>query len=465
MSLASATDVSAQLFPALAEVVGHTHVLIEPELRAPYERDCTGRYTGAASVVVRPGTGAEVAAVLRRCAQYAAAVVPQGGNTGLVGGGVPRGGEVLVSLRRLSEIGEVDQTTGYLLAGAGATLADVQAAAQRAGWELPLDLGARDAATVGGLVATDAGGAMALAHGTMRQRVAGLAAVLPSGAPVQRLSGLRKDNAGYAWPQLMIGSEGTLGIITAALLRLVPRRAARVAALFSVADVDRAMQLMLTLRGRVPSLEVADVFFDEGVSVVERMLDGVRLPLSGRAPCYVIVECAGHSDPTPELAAGVAAAEELILDQAAAEDTAGRQALWQMREAIPDAVVRAGISAKADVAVPLPALARFTRELRHEIEALAPDAEIVLWGHLGDGNLHVNVLGADHASAAIEERVLGMAAGVGGTISAEHGVGVSKAHHLDLVRSPEELGLLRAIKTAIDPDARMNPGVVFPSVP
>jgi FAD/FMN-containing dehydrogenase len=439
-------------------------VLLEPELRAPYERDFTGRFVGTAAAVLRPGTAAEVAAVLRACADHGAAVVPQGGNTGLVGGGVPRHGEVLISLRRLAEIGAVDPTTGYLLAGAGATLAGVQAAAISAGWELPLDLGARDAATIGGLIATDAGGAMALVHGTMRQRVAGLAAVLPSGTPVQRLTGLRKDNAGYAWPELMVGSEGTLGIVTAALLRLIPRRAARVAALFAVAGMDEAMQLLMALRARVPSLEVADVFFDEGVSLVERMLDGPRLPLSRRAPCYVIVECAGASDPTPELAAGVEAAEELILDQAAADDTAGRQALWRVREAIPDAVVRAGIPVKADVAVPLGALARFTAEVRHAAQAAAPGSETVLWGHLGDGNLHVNVLGADRASAVVEERILRLAAELGGTISAEHGVGVTKAQHLGLVRSPEELQLLRTIKEGIDPDWTMNPGVVFPSV-
>jgi FAD/FMN-containing dehydrogenase len=221
------------------------------------------------------------------------------------------------------------------------------------------------------------------------------------------------------------------------------------------------MQLLMTLRERVPSLEVADVFFDEGVALAERTLDGVRLALGTRAPCYVIVECAGESDPTAELAAGVAAAEDLILDQAAADDTAGRRSLWQLREALPDAVLRAGIPVKADVAVPLGALARFISEIRDVAEAVAPGCEVVLWGHLGDGNVHVNVLGADHASCAVEDRVLRLAVEHGGTISAEHGIGVSKTRYLDLVRSPEELQLLRTIKAAIDPHGRMNPGVVF----
>ena len=282
----------------LARAVGEGHVLVDAELRAPYERDFTGRYGGECQAVVRPADAAEVAEVMRICAEYGAAVVPQGGNTGLVGGGVPRGGEVLVSTARLTHLGTVDALTGHLLVGAGATLAAVQAAAAKAGWEMPLDLGARDGATIGGLVATDAGGAMALAHGTMRERVAGLSVVLPDGRVVERLGGLLKDNAGYSWPSLMVGSEGTLGIITSVLVRLVPRRAARIAALFALASVNDAMEVLMALRRLAPSLEAADIFFDEGVTLVERVLDDVRLPIGQRAACYLVVECASTTDPT-----------------------------------------------------------------------------------------------------------------------------------------------------------------------
>jgi FAD/FMN-containing dehydrogenase len=451
------------LLHGLARVVGDGHVLVEPELRAPYEHDFTGRYGADCRAVVRPADGGEIAEVLRICAGHDAAVIPQGGNTGVVGGGVPRGGEIVVSTSRLDEIGAVDETTGHLLAGAGVRLATVQAAAQQAGWEMPLDLGARDSATVGGLVATDAGGAMALAHGTMRERVAGLGVVLPDGRVVERLGGLLKDNAGYAWPSLMVGSEGTLGIITSVLLRLVPRRTARVAALFAVAGTDEAMEVVSTLRRLAPSLESADVFFDEGVTLVEQVLDDVRLPLQQRAPCYVVVECAGFTDPTPELAEAAEAAEQLLVDQAAADDTAGRREIWRLREALPEALVRAGVPVKIDIAVPLAAVPRFTREVSGIVESVAPESQTVLWGHLGDGNIHVNVLGADDLPAEVEARVLRLAAELGGTVSAEHGVGVSKAHHLGLVRSPEELDLLRAIKGAVDPVGTMNPGVVFPA--
>jgi len=447
----------------LARVVGDGHVLVEPELRAPYEHDITGRYGAECRAVVRPTDSGEAAEVLRVCAGHDARVIPQGGNTGVVGGGVPRGGEIVVSTSRLTELGAVDETTGHLPAGAGVTLATVQATAKQAGWEMPLDLGARDSATVGGLVATDAGGAMALAHGTMRERVAGLSVVLPDGRVVERLGGLLKDNAGYAWPSLMVGSEGTLGIITSVLLRLVPRRTARVAALFAVGGPEEAMQLVITLRRVAPSLESADVFFDEGVFLVEQVLDGVSLPLQHRAPCYVVVECAGFTDPTPELAEAAEAAEHLIVDQAAADDTVGRRQIWRLREALPEALVRAGLPVKIDIAVPLAAVPHFTREVSTVVENVAPESQTVLWGHLGDGNIHVNVLGADDVSADVEARVLRLAAELGGTVSAEHGVGVSKTHHLGLVRSPEELDLLRAIKSAVDPAGTMNPGVVFPA--
>ena len=450
---------------ALARVVGDGHVLADPELRAAYERDFTGRYGAESLMVVRPADAVQVAEVVRVCIDHDVAVVPQGGNTGLVGGGVPRGGEVLLSTRRLNQIGRVDEITGHLLVGAGATLASVQTTALRAGWEMPLDLGAREAATVGGLVATDAGGAMALAHGTMRERVAGLAVVLPDGRIVERLGGLLKDNAGYAWPSLIVGSEGTLGIITSVLLRLIPRAAARVAVLFAFRDLDDAMQLLMGLRRSAPSLQAADFFFDDGVTLVERVLDGVHLPVAQRAPVYLLVECAGASDPTPELAEAVKAMEHLIVDQAAADDTAGRRALWRLREALPEALVRAGVPVKVDIAVPLANVVRFTHEVVALAASIVPAAETVLWGHLGDGNVHVNVLGAGDASAAVEEKVLRLATGLGGTVSAEHGVGVSKVRHLALVRSPEELDLLRTVKAALDPVGMMNPGTVLPRAP
>lgn len=450
-----------QLADELAEIVGDRHVLVDPDLRAPYEHDFTGRYGAPSRLVVRPGDASQVAGVMHRCARHGAPVVPQGGNTGLVGGGVPRGGEVLVSLARLREVGSVDPMTGHLLTGAGATLATVQGVAAEAGWEMPLDLGARDGATIGGLVATDAGGAVALAHGTMRERVAGLSVVLPDGAVAERVGGLLKDNAGYSWPSLMIGSEGSLGIITAVLLRLVPRRPQRVVALIAVDGIEAAMQLLTTVRP-LESLQAADFFLDDGVRLVERLLDDVRLPLARRAPAYVVLECAASADPIEQLAEAIEPAQELILDQAVADDGMGRRALWRLRESLPEALVRAGVPVKIDVGVPLASVAHFAGEVKSTIERVAPGAETVLWGHLGDGNVHVNVLGVSEIADRVEEQVLRLAAELGGTVSAEHGVGVSKARHLGLVRSPEEIAVLTAIKDAVDPAGTMNPGVILP---
>ena len=449
------------LIEELRRVVGDQHVLVDPELRSPYERDFTGRYGGDCRAVVRPADATQVAEVVRLCAEHGAPVVPQGGNTGVVGGGVPRGGEVLISTARLTELGTVDESTGHLLVGAGVTLAAVQAAATRAGWEMPLDLGARDSATIGGLVATDAGGAMALAHGTMRERVAGLAVVLPDGQLVERLGGLLKDNAGYAWPSLMIGSEGTLGIITSVLVRLVPRRAERIAALFAVAGVDQAMDLLAILRRQAPSLEAADFFFDEGVELVERVVDGVRLPVTQRSACYVVVECASATDPTFELAEAAEAAEHLILDQAAADDTAGRRAIWALRDALPEAVVRAGVPVKIDVAVPLSAVARFVEDVSAGRDRGRPASRGRAVGPPRRRQRPRQRPGRRATSTDVEEQVLHLAARLGGTVSAEHGVGVSKAKHLGLVRSGPELALLRTLKDAVDPAGLMNPGAVF----
>src|SRR3954468_12249756 len=256
----------------LTAVVGDRHVLTDPDVRAGYERDWTGRWGGAAACVIRPGSVEEVGGVLQACREAGAALVPQGGNSGLVGGGVPRGGEVVLSLARLNAVDEVDRATAQVTAGAGATLAALQAAAREAGLDAGLDFAARDTATVGGVVACDAGGARALRYGTARARVAGLEAVLGDGTVVSRLSGLLKDNAGYDLPALLVGSEGTLGVITRVRWRLVPRQPARVAALIGLPDAATAASLLGSLRTRLPSLEAADFFLQPGLDLVREHL-------------------------------------------------------------------------------------------------------------------------------------------------------------------------------------------------
>jgi FAD/FMN-containing dehydrogenase len=446
-----------ELRRALAGVVGEGHVLADPDLRAPYERDWTRRFGAPARLVVRPGTAEEVAEVVRRCAEREVAIVPQGGNTGLVGASVPRGGEVVLSLRRLGALGSVDPATGQVDAGAGVTLAALQAHAAAAGLDAGLDLGARDGATLGGLAATNAGGVRALRHGTTRARVAGLQAVLADGSLVDRRNGLLKDNAGYDLPALLVGSEGTLGVVTGVRMRLVPRLPARVAALVPLGSVREAAELLAALRRAAPSLESAELFLDDGLELVLRHL-GVPAPVEPRAPVYVLVECAAREDPTEELAAALGERDALVAD-----DTAGRERLWRFREAHTDAIAAAGVPHKLDVGVPLAQLPRFLEAAPEVVGAAAPGAQTILFGHLGDGNVHVNVLGPAPGDEAADEAVLRLAAACGGTISAEHGVGVAKARWLALARSGAEIAAMRAIKAALDPAGILNPGAVLPS--
>ncbi|MBV9916246.1 MAG: FAD-binding oxidoreductase [Solirubrobacterales bacterium] len=443
---------------ALIEVVGARHVLSDAELRAPYERDYTGRYRGQARLVIRPGDTAEVAEVVAACAAHDAAIVPQGGNTGLVGASVPRNHEVVISLRRLSEIGEVDSAVGQVAVGAGSTLAGLQDAARAAHLDAGLDFGARDSCTVGGVVACDAGGARALRHGTARAHVAGLEAVLADGSVISRLSGLTKDNAGYDLPALLVGSEGTLGIITRVRWRLVPAARSRVAVLVGLATASEAAELLATLRAQAPSLESCDFFLDDGLALV---LEHQRResPVRTRTPVYVLAECAAQSDPTDELAAALEAAG--VEDALVADDTTSREGLWKLREGHTDAINAAGTPHKLDVGIPLDQLDRFLDAVP-DVVRRAGGQRTILFGHLGDGNVHVNVLGAAPEDERIDDAVLELTLDSGGTISAEHGVGVEKARWLERARGTAEVAAMRALKDALDPDHLLNPGAVLP---
>ena len=443
---------------ALTEAVGRRHVLTDPDLTAPYERDYSGRYTGRARAVVRPASTDEVSAVMTACARAGTAVVPQGGNTGLVGGGVPRNREVVVSLARLTEIGDVDRALGQVTVGAGTTLASLQAAARAAGEDAGLDFGARDSCTVGGVVACDAGGPRALRHGTARAHVAGLEAVLADGSVISRLAGLPKDNAGYSLPELLVGSEGTLGIITRVRWRLTTLMPSRVAVLVPLDSAREAAELLTALRASAPSLESCDFFLDDGLQMV---LEHQRRqsPLRTRAPFYVLAECAARTDPTAEVADALAQAG--VDDALVADDTASRESLWLLREGHTDAINAAGVPHKLDVGVPLDQLDRYLEEVP-DVVARAGGERVILFGHLGDGNVHVNVLGADPGDTRVDDAVLELTLGCGGTISAEHGVGVAKAAWLERARGEAEVGAMRAIKRALDPQGLLNPGAVLP---
>lgn len=446
----------------LRAIVGDAHVLVDPPLRAPYETDWTGRFSGAAALVVRPGDAEQVAAVLAACSAAGAPVVPQGGNTGLVGGGVPRGGEVVLSLTRLDDLGMVDTAAARVTVGAGAALGAVQAHAAAAGMLVGVDLAARDSATIGGMVATNAGGIRVLAYGSMRANVLGVEAVTADGRVVRRLAGLTKDNTGYDLAGLLAGSEGTLAVITRVVLRLHPTPAHTVTAMLGVADTAAALDVLSVLRRRLRDLTAVEICYPEGVAIVLERTTAAD-PLPGHDGVYLLVECAGATDPTEAMAAA--------LDELAVEDVAvgvepgDRRRLWELREGHSEALAAGGDPpVKLDVSVPLARLGELVERLPAVVHGAVADARAICFGHLAEGNLHVNVVGVGRDPervAAIEDAVLRLVAALGGSISAEHGIGVAKTPWLALTRDDTDRALLRAIKAAFDPEGLLNPGVIF----
>jgi FAD/FMN-containing dehydrogenase len=450
----------SDLFDRLAEIVGTRHVLVDPDLRAPYETDWTRRFTGTARCVVRPADTAEVSAVVRACAAAGAPIVVQGGNTGLVNGGVPAAGEVLLSLTRLTSLDPVDTVEAQVTAGAGVTLERLQEHARGAGLDFGVDLAARSAATVGGLVATNAGGIRVLRYGGMRTQVTGLEAVLADGTVVSRLSGLAKDNTGYDLNQLLVGSEGTLGIVTRVRLRLVPLLPARAVALVGLAGTEDALALLARARAGLPHLAAAELCFAAGIALT-RGYASLPAPFPVDYPAYLVLECAARTDPSDELIEVLGEAEE-IGDATVASDAAGRTRLWAYREAHTEAISAAGVPVKLDVSVPLRELPGLVAELPAAVESAAPGARLIVFGHLNEGNLHVNVLDAGRYGTEVTDAVLHLVAARHGSISSEHGVGRAKARWLELSRSAEEIATMRRIKNALDPDGRLNPGVLLP---
>ena len=430
----------------LASVVGAAHLLTDPDLRAAAEVDWTGRWRGTARAVVRPGTPAEAAEVLAACSAAGVPVVPQGGNTGLVGGSVPAGvdGAVVLSTRRLTALAPV-ALDGTVVAGAGATLAAVQDHAARAGWRFGLDWAARDSATVGGAIATNAGGLRVLRWGPARAQLVGAETALAGGGLLSRVDGPVKDSTGYDLSGLVCGSEGTLGVLTRVRLRLVrPLPARRAVALVGVPDIEAALDVLAGLRRELPDLAAAELI---GAAALELL--AAPAPMADRWPAYVLVETTGGAD---DLAAALSAAAG-VGDAVLAADPPDRARLWRYREEVTTAVAAAGMPVKLDVSVPADRLAEVW-------DALAGQPGTVLFGHLAEANLHVNVLGAADEDE-VTDRVLRLVAGVGGSISAEHGIGRAKTRWLHLTRSPAELTTMRAVKKALDPAGILNPGVLL----
>ena len=464
------------LLHTLCGAVGAAHVLTEGDLTA-WEQDWRRRWHGKALAVVRPGSSAEVAAVMKACAAHGTAVVPQGGNTGLVGGGVPdaSGTQVLLSLQRLSRIRAIDAANLTLTAEAGCILQNVQQAATESGLLFPLSLAAEGSCTLGGNLATNAGGTQVLRWGNARDLCLGLEVVTAAGDVWDGLSGLRKDNTGYDLRDLFIGSEGTLGIITAATMKLAPLPAATVTALAACASVADCVALLELARARLGAgLTGFEMMGRYALEVTARHFPALPRPLP-QAEWTVLLE---HSD-SDSLAHARAAFEGLlgaaieagtVLDAVVAESLAQSQALWQVRESIPLAQAEEGPNIKHDISVPVSRIPGFVAEADAALRARFPGVQLVNFGHLGDGNLHYNVQapgGEDgrrflaEQEHAVNTLVFDTVARHGGSFSAEHGIGQLKRDELAQRKSPVALQLMRSIKKAFDPQGLLNPGRVL----
>lgn len=439
---------------------------------APHLTDWRGKHHGASAVLLLPRTAAQVQAIVREAAAHGVGLVPQGGNTGLVGGGIPPvdGSAVLISLKRMDAIRTIDPDGLTMTVEAGAILQRVHEAAEAQGLVFPLSLAARGSATIGGLVSTNAGGVQVLRHGTMRALVAGLEAVLPDGSLFSQLTGLPKDNRGYDLKQLLIGAEGTLGIVTAVTLKLIPAPAHRAVAWAGLDSPQAALALLGRLRaasaGQVESFELVPGL---GLDLVLRHIEGQRSPLTGAHPWHALIELAGPAALQDTLADALAAALEdgLIADATLASSGAQAAQLWALRENLPDAERRDGPAVHHDISVAVAALPGFCLAATAEVEARFPGSRVIAFGHLGDGNLHFNVKAPPGGSwraeeaAAITRLVHDLVTAAGGSISAEHGIGTLKRDDLARLLPPAHLAAMRAIKGALDPQGIMNPGKVL----
>ncbi|MEO0398396.1 MAG: FAD-binding oxidoreductase [Pseudomonadota bacterium] len=459
--------------PALAErfdaLLGPKGVL-GPDDAAPMLEEWRGRWHGEPAIVVTPGSAEDVAAVLKACAQQNLAVTPQGGNTGLVGGQTPTNGEVLLSLKRMNKIRDVAPLDNVMVVEAGVTLAAAQDAAAEADRLFPLSIGSEGSCQIGGIISTNAGGVNVVRYGNTRDLVLGLEAVTADGEIWHGLSRLRKDNTGYDLKHLFIGGEGTLGVVTAASLKLFPRPRDTVTFFAGVRDAAAAVALLSRAQsmsgGLVSSFEFigGDTF-----SLVLKNIPDTRNPLAEAHPTYVLGEFSsgmkGALRPIVEefLAAGLEAGD--VIDAVIAENDAQAQALWRMRHTVSESMKREGACAKHDVSAPVARLPDFLRDADAAVQAACPGARIMPFGHIGDGNIHYDVLepsdaGVDFEPARerIESAVYDVIDRYGGSISAEHGVGLARRAALADRKDPVALAMMRKIKDALDPQGRMNPG-------
>ena len=470
-------DAQAKLIEQAWQSLGPKVVITDPKEIEPWASDWRGRVHGAAPALLAPGSTEEVAAIVRLATEHRVPLVPQGGNTGMAAGATPPadGSALLLSLRRMNRIRSINAENRLAVAEAGVVLATLHDAAHDVGMRFPLTLGARGSCTIGGLTSTNAGGTQVLRFGTMRALVAGVEAVLPDGSVHNGLSGLKKDNRGYSLDQLLIGAEGTLGIVTATALKLVPAIVSRAVAWIGLDSPAHALELLRFLEARTSSVEGFELVPQGCLDLVLRHVPGTRPPLSGRHDWHVLIEATtanANSDIAAEIERllGDALQRGIIGDAALAANEVQAEAFWKIRDTISEAERAEGQTLAHDISVAVPDMPAFIGEASAKVEEAFPGVVASGFGHLGDGNIHFHVRAGSHAAADWYERegqeitrfVDDLVTGAGGSISAEHGIGQLKRGELARLASPGRIAALRAIKRALDPLGIMNPGKLVP---
>jgi len=465
---------SPSLLADLAALLGPKGFTTDPEVLAPWLTDWRGKYHGAAAAMLSPATTEEVAAAVRLCGEAGAAIVPQGGNSGMVGGATPdaTGTQLLLSTRRLDRIRAIDAAARLAVVEAGVVLENFHNAVLAHGLRFPLTLGGKGSATIGGLVSTNAGGTQVLRHGTMRALVAGIEAVLPDGSIFDGLAPLKKDNRGYDLRHLLCGAEGTLGIVTAACLRLVPVAAARATAWIGLESPDKALVLLRRLDAALgDALEGFEIIPHSCLDAVLRHIPQTRAPLAAPCPWYALIELAGDDAGALDAALlaelAPALGEGLVRDVAIAKNERESEDFWRLRDSISEAERAEGPALQHDISVPVDLMPTFIADNPARLSAAFPGARALSFGHLGDGNVHHHVqppVGCDgrawiaeHGEAA-SRLVYRHVVELGGSISAEHGIGQAKRAILAELDSPARLAALRGVKAGLDPLAILNPG-------
>ena len=470
-------NAEAQFIVEASQKLGPTTVIADPKEIEPWVTDWRGRVHGAAPAMLAPASTEDVAEIVRLAAAHRVPLVPQGGNTGMVAGATPPadGSAVLLSMRRMNRIRSLSAENRLAVADAGVILVELHERVHDVGMRFPLTLGARGSCTIGGLTSTNAGGTQVLKFGTMRSLVAGVEAVLPDGSIHNGLSGLKKDNRGYSLDQLLIGAEGTLGVVTAAALRLVPAVAARAVAWAGVESPMRALELLRFLEARTNTIEGFELVPQDSLELVLRHIPGTRAPLAGGNAWHVLIEATtGETgfDIAADIERLLAAAlqQNILADAAIAANEGQAEAFWRIRDSISEAERTEGQTLAHDISVAVAEMPRFVLDAKAQVERAFPGVVASGFGHLGDGNIHFHVRAASHAApdwyevegAEITRLVDDLVTVAGGSISAEHGIGQLKRSEFERLAPPGRIHALRAIKQALDPLGIMNPGKLVP---